>query len=298
MNNNVGSADAERSDNNDSVEIKSKWAQRYGSKYGGNRLPKTMSPKLTKALRLMASGHTKSEVCKQVGITLPYLNRCLSDATIRAEFERIANLVERQFVETTASAQAGTASTVSKALTDEVDSSLIEAIQRLRHIMNTSPSHQAQALAAKELLDLGQAKKRLALLDKGLEDGAEVSADDVRLLAQTVGDLRLLHIANFSPDQKATALRHFSASEEDLLSTVPDELVSTPSSSPLQADPSQAPIESTAPVVAPTGDEIEGTALPHGPSTEHGPTLPPTIDTLPAAPVIGPTIDEMIDGRA
>lgn len=264
--------------------------------------PKSVRPLTAHSLRiirLLAAGKSKREVATEVGTSLNYVQKLMSRSEARAEYRRLAAAVEVATISQLANAQTGLAPAgagLTSAVTAEIDASVLESIQRLRHIMNNATSAQAQAFAAKELLDLSQAKKRLALLDKGLEDGAEVSPDDVRLLAQTVGDLRLLHVANFGPDRRAEVLRRFSATEADISETIPDEITELASeSTPSPEDTTSQPAPDDVPNVnvepAQATDPIgpDGAALRNG-LGEQGPTLPPSVP-------LGPTLNEMIDGR-
>lgn len=233
-------------------------------------------------LRKLAAGQDKLAVCKEANYSLAYLNRCLNHPLIRDEYTRLCKLVEAEYVTQAASTQSGLSTPMQTALTAEVDASILEAIQRLRHIMNNSNSDQAKALAAKELLDLGQAKKRLALLDKGLEDGVEVSPDDISLLASTITDCRQLHLIYLGKDGRNKKLPD-TITEAEIADALPDELSgSTPNDAP-----SEGPDITNVAEISPTA------ALGNG-RGEGGPKLAPVIGSV--GTPIGPTIDDMLGG--
>lgn len=244
----------------------------------GTRVPKNLTPRSLQIIRLLASGKSKAEVAKEIGTTYQYIYKLMSTQIAKDEFTKISRAVESATIQQIASTQSGTDSPISTALTAEVDATVLESIQKLRSIMNSpTSSPQAQAFAAKELLDLSQAKKRLALLDKGLEDGIEVSQDDIRLLAATVKDLRILHLKDVrTASDLDTVLRRFSSTEAEIADALPEEMSTSPSE-PVVADVAEisTPVpHDTAPLAPDDGNE-------------GGPKL---------APVIGPTVDEMIGG--
>lgn len=257
------------------------------------RVPKRLTPHTLRIIRLLASGKTKQEVAAEVGTTYQYIYRLMSTQMAKDEFTKISTAVEQATIQRIASTQSGTDSPISTALTAEVDATVLESIQKLRSIMNsTTSSPQAQAFAAKELLDLSQAKKRLALLDKGLEDGIEVSPDDIRLLASTVRDLRILHLKDVrTASDLDTVLRRFSSTEAEIADALPEEMSTSPSE-PVVADGESGtatlPNDPLAPDAGPSSTtEIPPTAALGNGRGEGGPKL---------APVIGPTVDEMIGG--
>lgn len=258
------------------------------TKISSCRAPKKITPRLLSVLRRLASGQDPDLVCKEYEFSRAYLNRCLKEPHIKTEYDRITRLVEQEFIIQATGTQASPQGTITTAISAEVDASILESIQKLRSIMSTSPSHQAQALAAKELLDLSQAKKRLALLDKGLEDGVEVSTDDIALLATTVADLRTLHLTYISsPVNKEAALRRFSSTDDEITEALPEEMqaVNGSEEATVGVPSDTAPLVGSydpAPVVVPI-DSRTTAALGNGRASE-------------PAPVTGPTIDEMIGG--
>jgi DNA-binding CsgD family transcriptional regulator len=267
-------------------------------KYSPNtRLPKTLTPRAHRIIRLLAGGKTKQEVATEVGSSYGYIYKLMSTPMAKDEFAKISTAVEHATVQQIASLNSGADTPIGNALTAEVDATVLESIQKLRSIMNSSTSSpQAQAFAAKELLDLSQAKKRLALLDKGLEDGVEVSQDDIALLATTVKDLRILHLTYLStPAAKDAALRRFSATEEDIAAALPEEMSVVNGAEPEIAEPSASTnLQSDtapgggsydpAPVIVPLGSTPKGGPIA---TLGNGPTLPP---------ILGPTVDEMLGG--
>lgn len=188
------------------------------------RAPKKLTPHTLRIIRMLASGHTYDDVVEKVGTSKGYIYRLMGTKMARAEYDRINAQVAEAAIEQIASSQTGTTAQRATQLTQELDDSVLESIQMLRQIMTTSKSDTAKARAAQELLDLAQAKQRLALLDKGLQDGTELSSDDIHLLHDTLHDLKHLHEVALRGIGRREYLKQLELDREEQEEAQPSEL--------------------------------------------------------------------------
>lgn len=162
-----------------------------------SRTPKSLTPHLRKILRMLASGRPKADVVRECNSSVAYVNRCLSEGWIRAEYDKLCKAVEEAFITSASDPNAANRlkTETQNRLSVELDQAVLDAVNELRNILRNSKSDSAKAKAASEILDLAQAKKRLsASLDQNLDGEADVTKDDVSALASCMKDIRLMHM--------------------------------------------------------------------------------------------------------
>lgn len=148
------------------------------------------------AIRIFSTGVSVKEACKRSGVGPRYFKRVML-APIGADyFKTITVRTEEAFIDKAAAVAASEQKlTVGQAtVQNEIDEAVLESVQELRSIVKTSKSDQARALAAKELLDLAQAKKRYMAAKGSQESDVELSAADIAIFSQAAADLRSLHM--------------------------------------------------------------------------------------------------------
>jgi hypothetical protein len=149
------------------------------------------------AIRIFSTGVSAAEACTRSGVAPRYFRRVMS-APIGADyFKTITARVESSFIDKAAAVVASDKKVSIGVATvqNEIDEAVLESVQELRSIVKTSKSDQARALAAKELLDLAQAKKRYMAEKTGQDTDVELTAADISAYAAATADLRQLHLA-------------------------------------------------------------------------------------------------------
>lgn len=155
-------------------------------------LPNILTPKVQKAIRLFSTGIGAPAACKESGVGLRYFNRVIKAPIGKRYFEEVSKKIETAFVDKASAvheANQGKTATQS-VIQQEVDESVLESVQELRQILKSSKSDVARANAAKELLDLAQAKKRYMAMQAGDDSAAAVSPEDIALFAKVCSDLK------------------------------------------------------------------------------------------------------------
>lgn len=172
-------------------------------------LPKTLSPKVLAAIRMVAGGASRTAAAKAHGLRPEYLRRVTASPMGRAELTRITAAVETVAIEHMASpAGAGSPTSRMSEASLEVEDAVVEAIRKLRNIMRSSRSDMAVANAAKQILELAQAGKRMAAAQAPEEEGVPLSGEDQALLTAVIADLRLMNAtgAPASPEPPSAPL--------------------------------------------------------------------------------------------
>lgn len=163
---------------------------------GHTPLPTRLTPKMQNAIRIFSTGVSAAEACTRSGVAPRYFRRVMNAPIGTDYFKTITARVESSFIDK-AAAVAASDKKVSVGVTtvqNEIDEAVLESVQELRSIVKASKSDQARALAAKELLDLAQAKKRYMAAKTGEETDIELGAEDIAAYAAATTDLRKLHL--------------------------------------------------------------------------------------------------------
>lgn len=156
-------------------------------------IPQKLTPKMVKAIRLVASGMSRQEAAREVGLRGDYVEKTLRAPIGRAEFDRIKTILEKATVDKMASVEAGMGTPGMTEAAAEVELAVLEAIQKLRKIMNHSRSDMAVANAAKQILELAQAAKRMAASQAPQDEGVPLTTEDQTFLFAAIGDLRTMN---------------------------------------------------------------------------------------------------------
>lgn len=159
-------------------------------------LPSRLTPKVQNAIRIFSTGISIKESCTRAGVGEKYFRRVMNAPIGKSYFDTITARTESAFIDKAAAVQASDkkVSVGVSTVQNEIDEAVLESVQELRSIVKTSKSDQARALAAKELLDLAQAKKRYMAEKTGSDTDIELGVDDIKAYAAATADLRLLHI--------------------------------------------------------------------------------------------------------
>lgn len=162
-------------------------------------IPTVLTPKMQQAIRLVAHGDTRVDAAKKVGLRGDYVERVMRAPIGRAEFARVKEILERAAVDKMAAAETGTAAPGISEAAAEVELAVLEAIKKMRSIMNSSKSDVAVVNAAKQILELAQAAKRMAAHQAPAEEFVPLSNEDEKFLAAAIGDLRFMNAGVFTP---------------------------------------------------------------------------------------------------
>jgi hypothetical protein len=144
---------------------------------------------MARALRLIVAGKTIKDVCAETGFKLIYLRRALTSPKMKEERARLQSVVEAAYADKLSADVSGV-----DPIAAEVKVATLEAIKQLRNIMMNARSETARAIAAKEIIELGQLKSRLKSLGKPISDDEVGTLSDGDLIAfrKTVADLQAL----------------------------------------------------------------------------------------------------------
>jgi hypothetical protein len=143
---------------------------------------------------MFATGSTLESACKDNKVGPRYFRRIMKAPIGKDYYALMSKRVEDAFVDKASAvvaADQGRSASVD-IVQNEIDESVLEAVQELRSIIKTSKSDSARAEAAKQLLDLAQAKKRYLAGKAGESADVELTADDVAAFGHAVADLRSL----------------------------------------------------------------------------------------------------------
>jgi hypothetical protein len=145
---------------------------------------------MRKAMRLVAEGANRDRTCKSLNISIAYFTRVMRSPLGQAEWQRLLTKLDGG----DSASDGAKPSKEANAVTDEIDASTLEAVKELRAILRSSTSAHARALAAKELLDLAQAKKRyIAATSGAVGDAVSLSPDDIQAFVAAINDLRTIN---------------------------------------------------------------------------------------------------------
>jgi len=147
-------------------------------------------------------GADRPATLKALKISRSYFDKVFKAPVGQDEWRRINAAIEQAYLSQVADTSLGKHTPTQSALTDEIDESVLESVQELRAILRNSKSDNAKAIAARELLDLAQAKKRYATAIAGSSDSVPIDADDIAALTAAIADLRSLS-ADYEPYKHA-----------------------------------------------------------------------------------------------
>jgi len=146
---------------------------------------------------MIVAGKAYKDVAKECGFYEQYLRACVCSDIGKEERARVESLIEATYADKMAGDSSG-----ADPIAVEVKEGTLEAIRQLRSIMLTARSETARAIAAKEIIELGQLKTRLKSLGKPIqeEEMAEISTIDLASLARTIADLKEVSLIRHTVD--------------------------------------------------------------------------------------------------